>query len=562
MTVSVSESMGQALSFSLFAVPKAFSDHTGIIQTNALESWKQLGLAREIILLGNDEGVGEAASNIGAIHCHNIKLDEMGTPFLDDVFRVAKNKATSEWLCYVNADIILMPEFCDVVANSAAAIGKCLMISRRWNLDVNARIDFTDGWQHRLREMATKEAQLFSPYGIDVFVFHRSFFEDVPPFSLGRSFWDNWIVTEARRRGYPVIDLTENYNVIHQNHTYDGFESMEDIRRSQQGLRNFWLAGDSNFRLSSVNDATHRIKEGKVVSSTIKTVSVVMPHAGSLAQLKKCLSALSHQSYPRSYIEVIVVENSDRSASTPARLDYPFIKLTREMKSGPAAARNKGAAIAQGQIIAFLDSDCYPDGDWVEKAVQAAEVKNLECVIACNIKPSRSGSGKPAVEWYEALEYHNQKGYVEACQACITGAMIVPRRVWLSVGPFNEAFSEAACEDWEWSTRASSYGVPIIYAAEAIVTHPVHTSWYELREKANRLARGELRLARMRATGDLISLPSVFVQYTKRFKDSVKKTMRTHKLPLRLKVEASFAAARVCYWSIKETRKQLNTPDL
>jgi GT2 family glycosyltransferase len=541
----------------LFAMPKPFRGHNGVIQKNALASWTRLDIVSEIILLGDEEGTAEAARSAGATHCKDVRFDRVGTPLLDHMFHLARERAKTEWLFYVNADIILLPRFGELVKRSVAAVGKCLIVSQRWNMDITESFEFSPGWPERLTALANKEAELFSPFGIDVFVFHTSLFADVPPFALGRSYWDNWLVSDARRRGYPVVDVTDEFNVIHQNHSYDGYDSMSEIRRSQQGLRNFWLAGDSGFGHSSVRDATHCLRDGEIVPRGVRKVSVVVPHAGTLSQLRKCLRALAHQNYPRSYIEVIVVENYDECASTPALLDFPFIKLTREEKRGPAAARNKGAALAEGDIIAFLDSDCDPNGDWIEKAVAAAEAENNNCVVACNIQPRVPKSGALSVCRYEALMYHAQKHYVQKEQACITGGMIVPVYVWLKVGPFDEDFPEAACEDWEWSTRASSLGFRIIYAEDAVVSHPVHRSWRELREKSHRLARGELRLARKRGNTNLLNFRTALAAYTNRFKHEIRKAASDKSLSLSSRSSVVWAATRVLFWSVSETRRQL-----
>ena len=541
----------------IFAAPKPFRGHVGTIQKNAIQSWKQLDVAQEIFLLGSEEGIADAARLVGATHCNSLRLDSYGTPLVSDVFDVAGKLASTAWLCYVNSDIILMPEFGRAVSRALAEFEECLVVSRRWNLDIREDIDFRSGWQERLRARASIHAELFTAYGIDVFVFPKGLFTSMPSFSLGRPYWDSWMIWNARQRGYPVVDVTQSFGVIHQNHSYDGFGSTEEIRRSQQGLRNFWLAGNSYFELGRTDDATHFIKDLEVAESDTRTVSVVIPHAGTLSQLRGCLRALSQQSYPRSYIEIIVVENSDKALSAAAEFEFPFIKLTRELKRGPAAARNKGAALAQGEIIAFLDSDCLPVGNWIENGVLAAAKHALECVVACEIRPGDNRSGVAGVRGYEALVYHDQKGYVEEAKACITGGMFVPKNVWIKVGPFDEGFPEAACEDWEWSTRASSLGVGIVYSAEASVTHPVHSTWSELRAKSRRLVRGELILARKRRRYRVLNFDYQLVAYSRRLRGELALIMAKKRARLSVKFSVALAAIAVWFWSVTEVRKQL-----
>jgi GT2 family glycosyltransferase len=351
--------------------------------------------------------------------------------------------------------------------------------------------------------------------------------------------------------------VTEKCNVIHQSHNDDQFRSEDAKRRGQQGLRNFWLAGDSLFGLSHAGDATHIIQDNEIRRSETKTISVVIPHAGTFEQLRSCLRALSQQSYPRTYIEIIVVENHPKTVAAPALLEFPFITLTREMKPGPAAARNKGAAIAGGEIIAFLDSDCLPAGNWIENGVEVAAEQALQAVVACNVRPWCPGSGARGVQWYESLIYHNQEGFVKSCQACITAGMLVPRNVWVKVGAFDEGFPEAACEDWEWSTRASSLGVPIVYAPRSVVSHPVHGSWRELRNKARRLVRGELLLARKRRRYRLLSVASQFEVYVTRLRAELAMILFKRKMRWSVRLLAATAACAVSLWSVAEARKQI-----
>lgn len=545
---------------SIFAAPRAFRGHFGIIQTNALESWRRLSITREIILLGTDDGVAEAAEKVGAIHHKTIALDSFGIPLASSVFEIAERTATSEWLCYVNADIILMPEFGASLRRAISLFEKCLVVSRRWNLEVRDRITFDPGWEDQLRARAARDSRLYTVYGIDVFAFRKGLFPNIPAFSLGRPFWDNWMISNARRLGYPVVDATEQFSVIHQDHDYDHVTADKVIRRSQQGLRNFWLAGDSFFGLGHAEDATHCVQDGEIRPTGKKSVSVVIPHAGSFRQLRKCLRALSEQSYPRTYSEIIVVENSEHGVNAPSVLEFPFIKFTREMKRGPASARNKGAAIAQGEVICFLDSDCQPAGDWLEKGVEAALKGRLRSIVACNIRPSIPRHGVAGVKLYEALAYHDQKGYVEECQACITGGMFIPKDVWIRVGPFDEDFSEAACEDWEWSTRATSQGVPILYAPLAVVSHPVHSGWGELRTKARRLVRGEFLLARKRNRYKLLDFNIQFANYSRRLSSELRLILSDKSISWFRKPSVIIAACMVWFWSISEVRRQLIEP--
>ena len=71
---------------SIFSSPKAFSKHTGIIQRNAVQSWSLLEPRPEVILLGNEVGVADAAHELKVRHVAHVACNEFGTPFVNSLF--------------------------------------------------------------------------------------------------------------------------------------------------------------------------------------------------------------------------------------------------------------------------------------------------------------------------------------------------------------------------------------------------------------------------------------------------------------------------------------------
>jgi hypothetical protein len=204
---------------SIFSVPKAFADHAGVIQRNAIQSWARLGPNVEIMLCGHETGVSEAAAELGVRHVPDVRRSEHGTPLLDSVFRAASNAARSPLLGYVNTDIILFPDFLDAVKRLPT---DHLMVGGRWNLDLNERLEFDDSWERTLRSRVACRGVRASPVWLDYFVFSRtSPLVDLPPFAVGRPRWDNWMIFRARSLGIPVTDATACVDVVHQNHGYE-----------------------------------------------------------------------------------------------------------------------------------------------------------------------------------------------------------------------------------------------------------------------------------------------------------------------------------------------------
>ena len=114
-------------------------------------------------------------------------------------------------------------------------------------------------------------------------------------------------------------------------------------------------------------------------------ISVIIPSYNSESTIEKCIKALKDQSYAGQY-EIILVDSSmDR---TPEIVSSLFPEITYhhfENKTDPGTARNRGLELAQGEIIAFIDSDCVAERDWLESiARHHSEEYRVVGGVVCN----------------------------------------------------------------------------------------------------------------------------------------------------------------------------------
>ena len=69
----------------IFSAPKPFTDpHIAMIQRNAIKSWTLLPDV-EVILLGEETGLAEAAKELGVKHIPNVARNDSGTPLISPV---------------------------------------------------------------------------------------------------------------------------------------------------------------------------------------------------------------------------------------------------------------------------------------------------------------------------------------------------------------------------------------------------------------------------------------------------------------------------------------------
>lgn len=206
------------------------------------------------------------------------------------------------------------------------------------------------------------------------------------------------------------------------------------------------------------------------------SITVVTPTYNRRAQLARCLDALANQSVAG--FEVIVVD--DASPEPVAQwLDgdaYPFELTVLRMTSngGPARARNRAAAAARGEVLAFVDDDVVAD-----RGLLAAHLASLERLgpHGVSIGPLAAPPDWKPTPWNRweaetiAVEYRRmvRGDYAPTWRQFFTGNAMLRRDDFLDVGGFDESFKRA--EDIEFAYRLSRRGATFGFEPGAIGWH-------------------------------------------------------------------------------------------
>jgi hypothetical protein len=212
----------------------------------------------EVILFGDDEGATEAAQELGLRHEPYVERNEFGTKRLDYMFTTARAIARHEILCYINCDIILTDDFRRALERIKAEHAQFLMVGRRWDMEIAEAWDFTKAnWQSQLHALALMRGSQRTPEWIDYFVFDRTLYgSSLPPFVVGRVYWDNWLVWKALDCDKPVVDVSAAVIAIHQNHDYAYHpQGRQGVWYGLEAGLNYQLAGGDR-HLRNIGDAT------------------------------------------------------------------------------------------------------------------------------------------------------------------------------------------------------------------------------------------------------------------------------------------------------------------
>lgn len=249
----------------IFTAPKPFTNpHIATIQRNAIRSWKALGPDVSVLVIGSEEGIQQAAADLGVGWLPEVACNPHGTPFIPALFQAARQHSTSPLLAYVNADILLLPDFLAAAERLAAQLPHFLLVGQRWDLDLREPLEFSGLWQAALRQRLAEDGRLHPRGGSDYFVFPRACFEQIPGLVVGRAGWDNWMLFEARRRGWALVDGTADVWIVHQNHDYSHLPGGQPHYRQPETFENIRLAGGRWVTRFTLLDCDRRLVNGRL----------------------------------------------------------------------------------------------------------------------------------------------------------------------------------------------------------------------------------------------------------------------------------------------------------
>jgi len=218
-------------------------------------------------------------------------------------------------------------------------------------------------------------------------------------------------------------------------------------------------------------------------------ISVIIPVYNDSGNLLNCLEALSKQTLDESMYEIVVVDNGSSDEINEVVQGFPKINFYHEYKEGSYAARNKGILNSKGDILAFTDSDCIPNDNWLEKGLSALVNNDSLGLIGGRINYfARDENNMTTAELWEILNQYDQAECVNNMRFALTANLFTRRSVMDEVGLFNSDLKSAG--DYEWGNRAYEKGLNIYYDEEIIVSHPARSNLAELSRKVRRLVGG------------------------------------------------------------------------
>lgn len=219
-------------------------------------------------------------------------------------------------------------------------------------------------------------------------------------------------------------------------------------------------------------------------------ISVIIPTCGRARELTLCLEGLKKQTLKPG--EIIVV--NDSRAGAPNKFQGVKVIATRG-SIGSGRAKNAGARIARGEVLAFLDDDCVPSPHWLAEIAKPFKNREIAVVVGRIVeKRLRNKQGTfsdiilnlPFYPFYLLCRkraggtiYFN--GRVDArlsldtqgfCDWGGAGNLAVRNSYFQEVGGFEENFLPGPnLEEPDLCLRIKQRGGKVFYNGQALVVH-------------------------------------------------------------------------------------------
>ncbi|HEV2520407.1 MAG TPA: glycosyltransferase [Thermoplasmata archaeon] len=193
-------------------------------------------------------------------------------------------------------------------------------------------------------------------------------------------------------------------------------------------------------------------------------VSIVLTVRNEQAHLERLLESLLTQTPP---FEIVLVDahSRDRTWSISQRFEraHPTVYRAVQRPGSRGIGRNVGVALAHGELIAFIDGDCFADSGWLD-ALRAG-FRSSDVVAGRTIAVGSAQYG--LLERVELFQRGNDVTY----PSCNLGYR---RALFLRLGGFDPRFITA--EDIDLNLRAVELGAQVLYAPDARVYHQVRST--------------------------------------------------------------------------------------
>jgi GT2 family glycosyltransferase len=215
-------------------------------------------------------------------------------------------------------------------------------------------------------------------------------------------------------------------------------------------------------------------------------VSIVIPTRGNVPYALACLESIARQP-PRVACEVLLVEDASGEALVERLAAVSGLRFIRnERNLGFLRSCNRAAALARGEYLHLLNDDTEVTAGWLDALLETFRLP------ACGIAGSKllyadgrlqeaggrilaDGREERIGRWGDPA----QPEYNRVCEVdyCSAASLLLPRRLFLELGGFDERYAPAYYEDVDLALRVRAAGGKVYYQPASQVVHHESVSY-------------------------------------------------------------------------------------
>jgi GT2 family glycosyltransferase len=211
-------------------------------------------------------------------------------------------------------------------------------------------------------------------------------------------------------------------------------------------------------------------------------VSVVIPVYNKVDVTMHCLQSIADTWFETLEVQIIVVDDGSSDRTRDIMGNIPGLEYVRnERNLGFIGACNRGAELARGKYVCFLNNDTEVRDGWLDYLVSTAEGDSTVGVVGAKlIYPDGTLQEAGSILWRDASGWNYGRGenpkdsrfnYTRDVDYCSGAALLVRRDIFTEFGGFSADFAPMYYEDADLCMAVRAKGYRVVYQPRAEVVH-------------------------------------------------------------------------------------------
>jgi len=236
-----------------------------------------------------------------------------------------------------------------------------------------------------------------------------------------------------------------------------------------------------------------------------KNISIIVPVYNRNKEIITLLDSLLCIDYPKEFYEIIVIDNNSIDGTKEVIKNYPVKLLEENDIQSSYAARNKGIKNAKYGILAFIDSDCIADEDWLKEGIKPI-IGGKADIVGGNVEFFFSEK-KTAAELYDSITNMQIEDNIRERNVAKTANLFAKKEIFNKIGLFPDYVKSGG--DVQWTNKATRKSFSLVYAPKAVVKHPAR-SLKNLIKKQHSIGKGMMHILTQEGKSKLKILFTIF----------------------------------------------------